>query len=440
MKLKKTILLITDLIILYVSLAVALTIRYGRFNLETFQNHLFSFTIIYLLWIIVFYIHDLYDLAAAKNDAAFYSALMRSILINAGLAIAFFYFIPQISQVGITPRTNLFITIAIFVILFTLWRNLFNKLAGFKGLNVAIIGTNPQAIELAQEIENNPQLGYRLKLFLKQENEFKNLKNILIAQKIDLAIITPEVYSSLDVIQNLFECLRHKIDFVNLPAFYEQFAKKIPISAINQIWFLENISQNNKGFYEFGKRIFDFISGLLLLIITLPLWVIIAVIIKLEPSGPVFYTQTRIGQNGKAFKLKKFRTMKKDAEKDGPKMAQKNDPRVTKFGRFLRKTRLDELPQLWNIIKGEMSFVGPRAERPEFMEDLKKTIPFYKERYLIKPGLSGWAQIKYGYSSSIGENFEKVQYDLYYVKNRSFLFDLGIILRTINIILRGGGQ
>jgi lipopolysaccharide/colanic/teichoic acid biosynthesis glycosyltransferase len=124
----------------------------------------------------------------------------------------------------------------------------------------------------------------------------------------------------------------------------------------------------------------------------------------------------------------------------GPQMAQENDPRVTRFGKFLRKTRLDELPQLWNIIKGEMAFVGPRAERPEFHEKLKEHIPFYQERYLIKPGLSGWAQIKHGYSSSIKDNFEKVQHDLYYVKNRSFLLDLSVILKTINIILRGGGR
>ena len=132
--------------------------------------------------------------------------------------------------------------------------------------------------------------------------------------------------------------------------------------------------------------------------------------------------------------------MVQNAEKNGPQMAQKNDPRTTKLGGFLRKTRLDELPQLWNIINGQMSFVGPRAERPEFHQELKTKIPFYQERYLIKPGLSGWAQIKYGYTSSIEDNFEKIQHDLYYIKNRSFPLDLSIILKTINIILKGGGR
>ena len=462
MRIKKFILLIGDIIILYAALALTLTIRYGSFDLITFQNHLFSFTIIFLAWLIIFYIHNLYDLNIAKNNTAFYSALFRALLINTALAIAFFYFVPQIFVIGIAPKTNLFLVILVFVILFWLWRNLFNKIAGSRALNIntAVIGYNPQAIELAKEIKKNPQLGYKLKFIIKDgeiekteeikdietRTGLKNLKDILVKEKISMAIIAPEVYKSIDVIQNLFECLRHKIDFTNLSTFYEKFTQKVPISAINQIWFLENISQNRKGFYDFSKRVFDFFAALVLLIISLPFWPIIALLIKIASPGPVFYKQTRIGQQGKPFKVMKFRSMyANDADggcekNTGPKMAQENDSRITRFGKFMRKTRIDELPQLWNIIKGEMSFVGPRAERPEFHEELKKQIPFYQERYLIKPGLSGWAQINYGYSSSIEDNFEKIQYDLYYVKNRSFPLDLGIILKTINTILRGGGR
>ena len=322
-------------------------------------------------------------------------------------------------------------------------------------INVAIIGSDPLILTLIKEVKKNPQFGYRVKAVIKEAPEekdkneladiktvygFKNLKNVLIREKINLVITSPEVYKFPDIIQTLFECLRNKIDFINLSVFYEKFAKKIPISTINQVWFLENISQNQKKAYEFFKRIFDCILALILFLFTLPFWLFIALMIKISSPGPIFYKQIRIGKGGKPFRLIKFRTMIKDAEKDGPKMAQENDPRITKFGKFLRKTRLDELPQLWNIIKGEMSFVGPRAERPEFQKSLKSLIPFYQERYLIKPGLTGWAQIKYGYTSSLDENFEKLQYDLYYIKNRSFLFDLEIILKTINIVLRGGGR
>lgn len=461
MKIKKIILLIGDIIILYAALAGALAIRYNSFDLGTFKTHLIPFTIVYFFWIVVFYIHNLYDLSIAKNNAIFYSALFRALLINTGLAIAFFYFAPQISTIAIAPKTNLFLTILVFVVLFWLWRNIFNQLAKSTTLNIntAIVGHNPHALELAKEIIKNPQLGHKIKLIIKHKEEedieslnepelrnietitgLDNLKETLAQKKIATAIVAPEVYQSPELIQNLFECLRHKIDFVNLSTFYERIVQKIPVSAINEIWFLENISQRQRGLYDSSKRIFDFFAGLGLLIGLLPFWPIIALGVKLKSPGPTFYKQTRIGQGGKPFRLTKFRTMIKDAEKDGPKMAQENDPRITKLGRFLRKTRLDELPQLWNVIKGEMSFVGPRAERPEFHEELKTHIPFYQERYLIKPGLSGWAQINCGYSSSIEDNFEKVQYDLYYVKNRSFLLDLGIILKTINIILRGGGR
>jgi exopolysaccharide biosynthesis polyprenyl glycosylphosphotransferase len=456
MRTKKIILLIGDLLILYASLAIALTIRYQGFDLAILKSHFLPFSIIYLIWLIVFYIHGLYDLDIAKNNIEFSSALIRALIINGIISIVFFYLAPNFAFGAITPKTNLFLNVLVFIVLFYGWRYLFNFLAGSLKIkiNTAIIGYNPQAIELAKEIIKNPQLGYKLKLIIKNHQEIdktelpeikisqglKNLKGALEEEKITTAIVTPEIYQSPDLIQNLFECIRYGIDFINLSEFYETLTQKIPLTAINQVWFLENISQKTKSFYEISKRIFDFIMASILLIVTLPLWLIIALIIKIASPGPIFYKQIRIGQEGRPFKIIKFRSMIKDAEKEGPRMAMEHDPRITKFGKFLRKTRLDELPQLWNIIKGEMSFVGPRAERPEFYKQLKANIPFYQERYLIKPGLSGWAQIKYGYGSTMKDSFEKVQYDLYYIKNRSFVLDLSIILKTINIILKGGGR
>ena len=453
MRIKKLILLIGDVVILYASLIIALTIRYQGFNLDIFKVHLLPFSIIYIVWLIVFYMHDLYDLDIAKNNVEFSSAIIRALIVGGLISVAFFYLIPAFT---IAPKTNLFLTVLVFIILFYAWRYLFNLLIGSLRIkiNTAIIGYSSQAIELAKEIIKNPQLGYKLKLIIKNHQRIdktelseikiisglKNLKQALEQEKITTAIVTPEIYQSPDLIQNLFECIQYKIDFINLSEFYEKLTQKVPLTAINQVWFLENISQHEKRPYEFFKRIFDFVFAFILLIGTLPFWLIIGLIIKNESSGPIFYKQVRVGQGGKPFKLTKFRTMIKDAEKGGPKMAEIDDKRVTKFGRFLRKTRLDELPQFWNIIKGQMSFIGPRAERPEFHKELEAHIPFYQERYLIKPGLSGWAQIKFGYGSSIEDNFEKVQYDLYYVKNRSFVLDLSIMLKTINIVLKGGGR
>jgi len=456
MRTKKIILLLGDIIVLYLSLAIALAIRYRGFDFDVFQNHFIPFSMIYLFWIITFYIHNLYELDIAKNNLKFSIALIRALVIGGVISMVFFYIVPGFIVDSITPKTNLFLNIVVFVVLFYAWRYLFNLLAGSLKLktNVAIIGYNPQAIELAKELIKNPQLGYKLRLIVKNNETidrtdlpeikitqgFKNLREVLQQEKIFVAIVTPEVYKSQDLIQSLFECIKYKIDFVNLPEFYENITQKVPLTAINEIWFLENISQEQKQSYETFKRVFDFVFGLILLILSLPFWPIIALIIKVSSKGKVFYTQTRVGQSGKPFVMTKFRSMKRDAEKDGPKMTSEKDIRITGFGSFLRKSRLDEIPQLWNIIKGEMSFIGPRAERPVFHQELKARIPFYQERYLIKPGLSGWAQIKYGYGSSVEDNFEKVQYDLYYIKNRSFIFDLSIILKTINIILRGGGR
>jgi len=456
MRAKKAILLIGDIIVLYASLILTLTIRYHGFDLDILRRHLLPFSIIYLIWLIIFYINNLYELDIAKNNMEFSAALIRALIIAGLISIVFFYLAPNFAFGAITPKTNLFLNVLVFMVLFYGWRYFFNLLAGSLNLkmNMAIVGYNPQAIELSKEIIKNPQLGYKLRLIIKNHEEIdrtdlpeikivegiKNLKDILAQEKIAVAVIVPEIYHSPELIQNLFECIKYRIDFINLSEFYEKITQKIPLTAINQVWFLQNISQRTKSFYERGKRIFDIFFGFILLVVTLPFWLVIAIIIKTESPGPTFYRQTRIGKGGKPFTLIKFRSMVKDAEKDGPRMAQEKDPRVTGFGRFLRNTRLDELPQLWNIIRGQMSFIGPRAERPEFHQELRTKIPFYQERYLIKPGLSGWAQIKYGYTSSIEDNFEKIQHDLYYIKNRSFIFDLSIILKTINIIIKGGGR
>jgi len=182
------------------------------------------------------------------------------------------------------------------------------------------------------------------------------------------------------------------------------------------------------------------LASLIFFPLAIVLGVAIAIIIKLEGRGPIFYKQARIGHRGKLFTLTKFRTMRTDAEAAGAQWTVQDDNRITKVGRFLRKTRLDELPQLVNILKGEMSFVGPRAERPEFHELLIKEIPFYEKRYLVKPGLTGWAQINYTYGSSVEDTKEKLAYDFYYLKNRSLVFDIGITLKTANIVLSGLGR
>ncbi len=245
-----------------------------------------------------------------------------------------------------------------------------------------------------------------------------------------------------DLVEKLMRARLKGSRVYSLTAFYEDFWLKLPVIHLKSGWFAFSdgfyLQHNRIGLRT--KRIADIFLSLLLLAPTLPLMAMIAVLIKLESRGPVLYKQIRSGQRGKPFSLYKFRSMRQDAEKDGAKWAIKDDPRITRLGKLLRKTRIDELPQLLNVFRGEMSFIGPRPERPVFNEKLEKQIPFYDMRHIVKPGITGWAQVMYAYGASIEDAREKLQYDLYYIKNYSFLLDVAIIFKTIRVILFGKGR
>ena len=239
------------------------------------------------------------------------------------------------------------------------------------------------------------------------------------------------------VMNTVLPCLRKGCRVTNEATFYEKATGQILVDQINPHWFLFADLQVHCQRRQALKRAFDLIAGGVGLILTLPLVPVVALLVKLDDGGPVFYTQTRVGQNGKLFGLDKFRTMKVDAEGDQSRWAVKDDPRVTRLGRLLRRTRLDELPQLYDIFVGNMSLVGPRPERPDFVVRLSQSIPYFNERHLVKPGLTGWAQINFRYTSSIEDAKRKLQFDLYYVKNMSIELDLMILLRTLGVFLRG---
>ena len=433
-------LILLDIAALYGALLLTLFIRYrGNFG-EQYGNHLAPFLFIFALWLLVFYITNLYDTAWLRNNIQFYSNLFRATILASAVSVAFFYLIPIFQ---ITPKTNLAIFIAVFFGITTASRTLSNR-ASARGSKkpLLIVGVNPQTLELAKFVEENPQLGYELKYVLDLAKEgIRSIDQIIKQEKINTVVIAPETYQVTEVIDIFYRSLENRVTFRNLSSFYEQLTGRVPLGAINQIWFLENLSEGSQKTYEEMKRFFDIIFAVIFGIIVLPFVPLIALAIRTTSRGSIFYRQKRFGQNGKIFEIIKFRTMRSDAEKEtGAVWAQEKDPRTTGLGRMLRKMRIDELPQLWNILKGEMSFVGPRAERPEFHDKLKSQIPFYEERYIIKPGLSGWAQINYHYGSSINDAAAKLQYDLYYIKNRSLILDLGIILKTINIAMRQAGR
>ena len=277
----------------------------------------------------------------------------------------------------------------------------------------------------------------------KKENFIEALKSEYGRLKPDIIVdFTDTLLNDTKLVEILLNYKLEGLQFYNYLNFYENLEMKLPISDLDQKWFLENdgfeIYYNN--FNMRVKRLLDILMAVIIGTICLPLMLIAAVIVKLGSKGPVLFVQERIGELNRPFDMYKFRSMAQDAEKDGPQWAQKNDARITRFGKFMRLTRIDELPQLWNVIRGDMSFVGPRPEREFFIKQLEKEIPYYNLRHTVKPGLTGWAQIMYQYGSTIDDSYIKLQYDLYYIKHHNIIFDFMIILNTITTVILGKGR
>lgn len=240
-------------------------------------------------------------------------------------------------------------------------------------------------------------------------------------------------------LQELLDCKLSGIKVTDAITFCERETGRIEINLITPAWMVFSTGFRFSQIRDVSKRMFDITICLLLLIVALPLMLLTAILVFLDDGAPVLFRQTRTGLNGKSFTLYKFRSMRKDAEKNGAQWAQQNDSRITRVGNFIRNTRLDELPQIYNVLKGDMSFVGPRPERPEFVVKLEQDIDYYQERHRVKPGLMGWAQLKYPYGASVDDARNKLKYDLYYCKNHSLMLDIVIVLQTVEVILLGKG-
>ena len=243
--------------------------------------------------------------------------------------------------------------------------------------------------------------------------------------------------------QTILDAQERGVDVTRMPILYEEMTSRVPVHHLESDWIIRSFVDglHVSGFYELAKRLLDIIGALFGLMIFAVLMPFLAFAVWVDTGSPVFYSQDRLGKGGTRFKIYKFRSMRQDSEMDGgPFTTMENDPRVTRVGGFLRRSRLDELPQFWSVLRGEMSLVGPRAERPGLVNEYQKQIPFYRARLLVKPGLTGWAQINYGYVASVTETVVKLEYDLYYIKHRTLAMDFAIILRTIGTVLRRTGR
>ncbi len=416
-------LLLGDIALLYGALFLTLIIRYGSFPTQVlWQDHNLPFLFVNLTWVIIFYIAGLYDVEKSVHPAKIFY-IIKTMFLGAVIAVLMFYFIPTF---GITPKTNLFIDAVVASIFLWLWRIVYQRIIT-KGSKIKIFffDSSGEISNFAKFIGANPQLGYKM------------AGDIYSA---DLIIISEKEKKTEESAKVLYEMVLRGKTVIDFYRFYESTTGKIPVPLIGEGWFLENVVELDKRKFEQIKRFIDLALAILFFFPFALLAPFVTLAIKLTSKGSVFYKQKRLGKNGKIFEIIKFRSMAEDAEKDGAMWAQIRDKRVTAVGKFLRKTRLDELPQILSVLKGNLSFIGPRPERPEFVGELSQKIPHYPMRHIVKPGLSGWAQINFPYGSSVEDSMQKLQYDLYYIKNRSLILEAIIILKTIMTVLRIEGQ
>jgi sugar transferase (PEP-CTERM system associated) len=400
------------------------------------------------------YFADLYDSRAYADVRELFTRLIQG-LGAASFCLAVLYFWFPALMIG----RGVFVLAAILVVAIVGgWRLIDRWVSGHNVRErLLLVGTGRQAIELARELfERRVELGVEIVGFIDADPAMVGTPLInpgVIGAIDDIPAIAAErrvsrvVVSVADArgklpMDKLLQMKLSGVQFDHLASVYEEYTGKIAIENLRPSWFIFSSGFQKKEWLLATKRVFDILAAGLGLLIGLPLMLLVALAVKLTSKGPILYHQTRVGQQGRHFVIHKFRSMRADAEAGtGAVWASKADSRVTPVGGFLRRTRLDELPQLWNVLVGEMSLVGPRPERPEFVEDLTRQIPFYGERHIVKPGVTGWAQVRYTYGASVEDALQKLQYDLFYVKNFTIALDLLIVFNTVKtVLLRRGAS
>ncbi len=462
---REFLLLLGDIAVFVVSLWATLAIREffkGAINStfssdfmptrEVFMAHLVPFSLLFVVWILVFFIAGLYDRNSLFIKSRLPGRIFRAHIFNLIIASIFFYAVPYF---GVAPKVTLFLYLVVSTLIIAFWRlRLFPKVAGKSVTNILIIG-------------NTKEAHYLRELLGKSEGSLMCVSDIIDPDKLSQALSTGSAQTAQAFIQEslknnpaniiaidtlspsvqkiypaLYGLIFSGITFVELQDLYENVTDMVPLNLIDESWFLEHASFEPNIIYNTLKRAMDIVIALPLAIVSLIFYPFVWLAIKLEDAGPIFIYQDRVGENERLVHIVKFRSMRvfgspdaKGASDAGAWVTQ-NDNRITRVGAFLRKSRIDELPQLWNILSGDLSLIGPRPELPKLVELYKKEIPHYNVRHLIKPGLSGWAQIHHEKPPhSIEETVEKLSYDLYYIKHRSFWLDLKIALKTVKTLL-----
>ena len=448
---RKLLLRAGDVAILWIALVSVAVFRLkeGSAIPALFWNHLGWFLILATLWFILANAFNAYDPELASRWLAITWTMLRVV----PLTVLIYGLIPYVTPYLLQSR----LTWALFAALATagivLWRMAYARLITQPNFcqRVLILGAGWAGQTIVDLLRQSSRATYEVVGFVdddpaKQGRVYKDVNVLGTTADLTELVARYGVHEVILAVTNGLQEASHQclldvyqagIQIVRMLDLYEVLTGQIPVQHCGDQWLtvLPALAKSNRRVTDMVQRACDILSASLLLILTTPLFPVVALLIRLDSPGPIFYRQRRMGHWGRLFWVTKFRSMAQHAESNGAVWATKRDPRVTRLGHFLRKTRIDELPQLWNVLRGEMSLIGPRPERPEFTEDLEKMIPFFRARLMVKPGLTGWAQVNYGYGSSIEDALVKLQYDLYYVKHRGIYLDLLITLRTLGVII-----
>jgi sugar transferase (PEP-CTERM system associated) len=405
-----------------------------------------------LFCLTAFYLFDLYDFVVMHDRRELVLRLIQALGL-AWIALAFVFYAYPALMLG---RSISLIALPLALGLGVAWRVMIHWFLGHPGIGerILIVGSGKQAVEVAREVLSRPDAGYRIVGFVGTDSELlgkslinprvigltEQLGSIVKKEGIDRIVVAMgERRGQLPTDRLLALSLAGDVSIEEGASFYERITGRVSLEMLRPSWLIFSGRGRQARLTTISRNVVHWTVALIGFVLCLPIVIVTAALIKLESKGPVFYKQERVGKNGRPFVLTKFRSMRVDAEQSGPVWASKDDDRTTRIGRIIRKVRIDEIPQFWNILRGQMSFVGPRPERPHFVAQLAEEIPYYEQRHLIAPGLTGWAQIKYPYGASIEDARQKLQYDLFYIKHYGLVLDAIIMFETIKIILFGRG-
>jgi sugar transferase (PEP-CTERM system associated) len=438
-------------VFIFTSVYIASWIILGTKLMNLYGYHTLKILLITVICQISLYYNELYDFQITGSVKELGFRLLQA-LGFAAIALAVIYlFVPR----AIVGTSTFLIGIGFIIIIIVSWRFCYTLVLnrGLFNQKIILLGSADLVREIKDEITGRKDCGYTIVAEIPESNrkgdqnkstnpaafcgeKYEGLADQVRLRSIEKIIVAIKEKRNNFPTKELLKCRVAGIDVIEGNSFFEMLTGKLIVKAINPSWLIFSEGFRTSRTRRVIKRSIDLIVSFIGLILFLPLMGIIAILVKLDSKGPVIFSQERVGQKGKIYSIHKLRSMICDAEQEsGPVWAEDDDDRITRVGKIIRKWRFDEIPQLWNVLKGDMSFVGPRPERKYFVEDLQKMIPYYRERHAVKPGITGWAQVSYGYGATVEDAVEKLNYDLFYIKNLSFLMDLMIILRTIKIVL-----